>query len=234
MPAMFTLIFIILAGLAWVITMVGYILTDYSEYPFAKDGWTAHYKKDYCSRIIYGYLEKTAFFRKLHASFNMVSIPLSSLPEHAGWSFFGCDKTENYHGSGRDPAQYESTAWLIKKDNKSSLFYRYLKEKHIITNKSALYPLPLDSNLDIFVICSKADGGVTSNIDLVSAFLTWYRGFVEETIFDSAYDQLYLGALHFMLRELSDVFGKNKYLRIVTYSPKRHLCESCRSHSKDL
>ena len=195
--------------------MVGYILTDYSEYPFLEEGWIDHFKKDYCSRIIYGFLNKESFLKKLQATFDMTDIAIDSLPGDINRRFFGCDHIENYTGLGRDPAKYEETAWLIKGNDKSSVFSRFKKEKQRLMDTTSLYPAILDPSEGIYLICSKNEEGFTSNNDLMSAFLIWYRGMTDKTSYHSAYDQSYLGALHFMLQDLSAVFGKHRYIRML-------------------
>ena len=149
--------------------MVPYILTNTIDYPVAGEDWIQKFKEFYQGRIIEGFLDSTAFLRKLHDTFNLNEIALGELPEDACSYLFGCRKIEEHvTGKGLDPENYEDRAWFVKEDDRSEVFYRYQRQRNIIQISQSPYQYLPQKEMQVYIVRTKDQTGFDSNNQLMN------------------------------------------------------------------
>ena len=165
--------------------------------------------------MILGFLDKDSFLRKLQMTFTMAEMKPDELPSDAcGWIFGYKDYSEykKHNNTGKQ------RAWIIQKDWKSAFFFRYQEKHDEYQNRQLLYPLPFKAAACIYVVEPVSEGEFLSDNYLFTLFMNWYRGMTKENAISRNYDKSCLSSFDAMIHELTKIFGKNRYLKILEKS----------------
>ena len=198
------------------IIMVRYILTDPISYPMDKEDWKEKANRYYKDRLIQGFLDKESFLRKLQMTFTMTEMELTELPSEAcGWIFGYKSYQEYIKQKNINTTTDRRRAWKIQKDRRSVFFFKYQEKLDEYQKRQVLYPLPVKTAECVYVAEPAFEGNFLSDNYLFNLFMNWYRGMTKENAISLNYDKAYLSSFDAMIHELTKVFGKHKYLRIL-------------------